>query len=447
MKKIIVFVLCIGLLNSCNKTDVISHVHTSDVSRETDTVTLVSKEVALDILNDFMQRVEGGLLPTKSGQNRVIESFDTYYKEGVTTKSVNGTLPSAYIVNYANNEGFAVIGANTDMPPIVAVTEKGTLNPVTLEIIISNEGTNEISGSDDIDFATFDFYCSADDDYYVIGNEQFVGEMIGNVLIGPGAFLVPNNPGVSENPVQTVEPLLYINWGQGQWNVEGVYNKYCIKNNGKYAYSGCSTVSLAMIMAHNEFPKTLKVNNSELDWIGMKKDKNPSNLDTLAQEDVSLLYGAIYNNVDHLSASSGTLITPRQIELLMKRCRYSNVTRHCNSDFSESMLRITETHLRDGKPLFVSAIKNINVFNGHSWVIDGMTHDIKGNRLLHFNFGWGGDCNGYFSLACFNPARAKSYDTPQTSEDLDYYGTEYNNHFRLISYDIPDTQDVVNISF
>ena len=200
-------------------------------------------------------------------------------------------------------------------------------------------------------------------------------------------------------------------------------------------------------MAHNEFPKTLKVNNSELDWIGMKKDKNPSNLDTLAQEDVSLLYGAIYNNVDHLSASSGTLITPRQIELLMKRCRYSNVTRHCNSDFSESMLRITETHLRDGKPLFVSAIKNINVFNGHSWVIDGMTHDIKGNRLLHFNFGWGGDCNGYFSLACFNPARAKSYDTPQTSEDLDYYGTEYNNHFRLISYDIPDTQDVVNLSF
>ena len=123
--------MCIGLLNSCNKTDVISHVHTSDVSRETDTVTLVSKEVALDILNDFMQRVEGGLLPTKSGQNRVIESFDTYYKEGVTTKSVNGTLPSAYIVNYANNEGFAVIGANTDMPPIVAVTEKGTLNPVT----------------------------------------------------------------------------------------------------------------------------------------------------------------------------------------------------------------------------------------------------------------------------------------------------------------------------
>lgn len=74
------------------------------------------------------------------------------------------------------------------------------------------------------------------------------------------------------------------------------------------------------------------------DWIGMKKDKNPSNLDTLAQEDVSLLYGAIYNNVDHLSASSVTLITPRQIELLMKRCRYSNVTRHCNSDFSESML-------------------------------------------------------------------------------------------------------------
>lgn len=446
MKRIIIVALYIALFSACESYEKDYCIDNYIVKTEP-SVTLVDKEVALDILSDFMERAESAFLPTKSGNVRVIGSVDEYYIDGGLTKSAGSSLPSAYIVNYEDNEGFAVLGANTDMPPIVAVTEKGSLNPITLEVIIPHNEDNDISISDEIDWSTFDFYCPEDDDYYVMGTDQFVTDMIGNVLTNPGGFLVPENPEPDENPVQTVAPILNINWSQGQWDTPGVYNKYCIKDNGKYAYSGCSTTALAMIMAHNEFPTTFKVNGKKLDWKDMKLSKSADGLNSQAQEDVSLLFGAIYNNVKHSSTQSGTLITPKQIELLMNQCQFSNVIRHSDSNFTESMRRITESHLRDGKPLFISAIKSINVFSGHSWVIDGMTHDLMGNRLLHFNFGWNGICNGYFSLACFNPSKAKSFDSTPSQSDLDYYDCDYNNHFRLISYDIPDQPNPISMSF
>lgn len=446
MKKLFIIPLSLILLFACENPDIETDIDNQNIV-DAEPLT-VSMETALDILDDFMQKTESEFMPTKSGNYRVIETVDEYYLGGSLTKSDGLSLPSAYIVNYAENEGFAVLGANTSMPPIIAVTEKGSLNPNSLEVVISNEGTNDISTFDDIDWETFDFYCPEDDDYYVMGNDQFVSDMIGNVLTGPGGFYVPEPHESSDNPVvQTVAPLLNINWNQGQWENPDVYNKYCIKNNGKYAYSGCTTTALAMIMAHNEFPKRFKVNGNELIWTDMKQDADAHNLNAQAQEHVSLLFGAIYNNVKHSSTSRGTLITPKQIELFMNKCNFSNVKRHCDSDFTESMQRITETHLRNGKPVFISAIKNINVFSGHSWVIDGMNHDRQGNRMFHFNFGWGGTCNGYFSLACFNPVQAESFDTQPTPYQIEYYDCNYNNHFRLISYDIPDQSNIISMSF
>lgn len=69
------------------------------------------------------------------------------------------------------------------------------------------------------------------------------------------------------------------------------------------------------------------------------------------------LVGVILVGHVSLSTSQGTLITPRQIELLMKNeLKFKNVIRHSDSEFTESMQRITETHLRDQKPVFIFAI-------------------------------------------------------------------------------------------
>ena len=44
--------------------------------------------------------------------------------------------------------------------------------------------------------------------------------------------------------------------------------------------------------------------------------------------------------------------------------------------------------------VFISAIPGATLAKAHSWVIDGGKYS-SGAYLLHFNFGWSGDCNGY----------------------------------------------------
>lgn len=401
----------------------------------------VTVDEAMSVLSEFM--IHSGLSMTKSGEEREILSFHTYFTGGVDTKSsTDVTYPNAYVVNFANDEGFAVLGANTGVAPIVAVVDRGNINPETLEITDKLLENGDVDINESFNWTTFDWYCEEDEDYYVMADQRFVTNIIrGAIDLQGNIYYAP--PVTGETVIQTIEPLIKQEWGQGYWDTLGAFNKYCRKNNGKYAFAGCSTAALAMIMVSNEAPQNYWVNEEKIHWESIKASDNVMLLDSLAQEHVSLLYGSIFNNVTHLSTSQGTLITPRQIELLMKNeLKFKNVIRHSDSEFTESMQRITETHLRDQKPVFISAIHNGNFFKGHSWVIDGMDMDSMGNRLFHFNFGWSGTCNGYFSLSCFNPVQAVSYDTESSRNTDEYYDTDYNNHFRLISYDLPDLLDV-----
>lgn len=201
-----------------------------------------------------------------------------------------------------------------------------------------------------------------------------------------------------------------------------------------------------MIMSYNEFPDVLYVNGIPIEWEKTKEKPYASWLSSEGKESVSLLFGLIFNKVTHLATSKGTLITPRQIELQMIDLGYTNVIRHCDKEFTADMKRITENNLRDNKPLFLSAIPRQEPLSGHSWVIDGMDFDTC-YRMFHFNFGWGGLCNGYFSLGCLNPAKAVSYDDMSLDNMNSKHDYEYNSHFRLISYDVPETFCSINRSF
>lgn len=80
----------------------------------------------------------------------------------------------------------------------------------------------------------------------------------------------------------------------------------------------------------------------------------------------------------------------------------------------------------------------------HSWVIDGGKYS-SGAYLLHFNFGWGGDCNGYFSPSCLNPSQGIEYDNGYIYDEDDDY--TYSWHFRVITYDIPSSPSTLQVEF
>jgi len=191
---------------------------------------------------------------------------------------------------------------------------------------------------------------------------------------------------------------------------------------------------MAMIVTYNEFPQTVLVNNNTLNWSLMKSEYLAGNLDSTGKNHVALLMGSIFNFVNKIATDDYTMITPQQIKNRMEDFGYTNVIKHSDSDFTIDMVRTVSQMLTHYKPVFISAIPGTTFSAAHSWVIDGAKY-LSGSYLFHFNFGWQGYCNGYFSRSCLNPANGVEYDNGYTYSEGDDY--DYSWHFRVITYDIP----------
>ncbi|MBQ4201649.1 MAG: Spi family protease inhibitor, partial [Bacteroidales bacterium] len=73
-------------------------------------------------LNNFLSAVQGPA--TKSGDESKIKSVEAHYDNTVLTRS-GESVPDAYLVNFDNDEGFAVLGAKSTIAPVIAVVEQG----------------------------------------------------------------------------------------------------------------------------------------------------------------------------------------------------------------------------------------------------------------------------------------------------------------------------------
>lgn len=242
----------------------------------------------------------------------------------------------------------------------------------------------------------------------------------------------------------TKQPMINLKWGQS-WP----YNKYCYGSFGedasKNVVTGCSTTAMAMILTNNEFPDNLIINDILINWSSIKEEEYAHLLRPGIQEHVALLMGSIFNNVLKIATTNFTLITPQQIKNRMIDFGYQNVRKLSGGKFSSQMVDEISKMLNASKPIFISAIPD-NWTKAHSWIIDGAKYSADGTYLLHFNFGWRGLNNGYFSTNCLNPNRGIEYDEESHIDDVndDYF---YSWHFRLITYDIPARPFTKSITF
>lgn len=426
---------------------------------------IIPVDQALKTLDAFLSDYD--LLHTKAGSLRKIHSIDTYYRKPIHTKSTeNGESteipsPTAYIVNFENQQGFAVLGATNLVPDIVAVTENGSINPITLAVTSNatehiEESASLFEGMDAYEIENFNkyvtitadslFYSTEDEDYFAglsgAAPDSFTSSLIEQALEGKeyyeGSFnsdYTPD-PGSSTGTVEkytTKSPMLVTNWAQGT-----PYNYYCKRGeNNLEAKAGCSTVAMAMIVAYNEYPD-LQVGAQTIEWPELKTVPEIESLSASYQTQLQLLIYSIYTDVQKITAQNYTLITPKQIANRMIDFGYTNVTRHTPSSINESILLKISKMLSNDKPVFISAIpKGIKNWQyAHSWVIDGAKYSLGGTYLMHMNFGWRGACNGYFATDCLNPSKGVEYDDPKNIDDEDY---SYTWHFRVITYDKPST--------
>ena len=211
-----------------------------------------------------------------------------------------------------------------------------------------------------------------------------------------------------------------------EWNQTDPANLLCPKVTGEStrAVCGCLPLALSMVMVHHGHPYrgtgtlpsyTYKVNYSRsytvegydlgtvYDWEGMRelktysqfrgaKDPVKTNLAQLVK-DMGVMVKAEYSN-------QGTGATSNNVPKLMAKHMgyyddaYIAYKRRYNKD---SWTQLMYEEIQKWPFMFCGYdTGSWGADAGHAYVIDGYALYNGTDRVFHFNFGWGGDCNGYY---------------------------------------------------
>ena len=354
---------------------------------------------------------------TRSGEKRSIDESDTHYILTPKTRTTGGDSDTLlYVFNFADNGGFAVVSANAATTGLLAVTEAGNYNEVTLE---KNKGL-----------------------------AMFM-DMARLYSFGPG--LDPFIEVLSTSLYAQVDPLISVTWGQ--YFPLGLYCPNTV--------AGCTNTAVAQIASYFEYPTQLQLTFAQadtasvtLDWTEIKKHTCGSysystHTGCLATVEAHKNIGRFVKQFAEYARSTfwyrGNMIargTPLQhtyttyVGDLYDGTETSTFLPYAK-DGLDSLgylhttvisysYMCTKAYLDNHWPIYMRGDAWVgNTNKGHTWVVDGYRYykDIILNHAYvdptpterfryynHINWGWFGETNGYFYDGVFSINNAFMYD-------------------------------------
>ena len=209
---------------------------------------------------------------------------------------------------------------------------------------------------------------------------------------------------------KSVPALLTSKWHQGC-----LYNSLCPTMSGPcgHAEVGCVAVAMAQIMRYWGYPTTgwgthfytnagltlsADFGNTTYDWEHMPDSLTENSSETEIEAVSTLLYHCGISVEMNYSPNGSNSNSSKIPDALIRYFYYSkHIHREKRSDFSnEEWLSLLKSSLDLQRPVQYSGF---GVGIGHAFVCDGYDE----NDLLHFNWGWGGNANGYFALGNLYP--------------------------------------------
>ena len=237
-----------------------------------------------------------------------------------------------------------------------------------------------------------------------------------------------------------IEPLIKTRWNQEPapyYNMCPIYVGNNPEWQGQRCITGCVAVTLAQVLNYWQWPKSLpdglpayespETYDASLtwhidslppvtfDWDNMLNEYAPWNSSTgsydllgteTQQQAVATLirYCGQAVNAKYSPVASGTS-APATRDALVNYLGYPAATDVCNHYYVDidEWEDIVYTELVAWRPIIYSGIGSLG---GHTFICDG----YDGDGLFHFNWGWQGLCDGYFSLSVLDP-----YDSTNTN--------------------------------
>ena len=391
---------------------------------------LISIDEAIASLNETLSLLNGC---TKSGGTftteikNVQDVFHSDLAGAYNTKAENNAstdnTPLAYIVNFQDNNGYAILSADKRMPdPVIALVETGNMSAANLSGL-HTKASDPNSRDSLISSLISNYllvYSGGDDDDNDHGESGEGGGDTGggNYWITDSVFL----------------PVVNLLWGQ-----RDSLNYYCESTQEGRKPLGCIPVAVGMTMAYNRYPSNLIFNGHTISWNNINSVYYVNNGDFNFGTWENCLEAAFF--LKHIGEASGTLYfnnfsftVPQLACDFLQDIGYSNAS--ISLGYSEPLIM---GMVRQGKPAILVGFSG--PLGGHAWIVDGAMrqHSVEGPRyMFHCNWGWFGECNGYYASQLFQVWRGPVYTDPNLDElmsyDLDNYDYDFDSGFRVLTY-------------
>lgn len=319
-----------------------------------------------------------------------------------------------YALDIENDGGFVLVAAPKEVEPIMAIIDSGSYAD-------SDNQNNEAYQQ------TLNLIKN-----YVSANGLIGGGQIPDRPLPPIFQLVEYYDTVKVNRVH--EPAVEVAWNQG-WP-ENIY----APNN----IAGCVPVAIAQTLATMEKPSNITytfpdrdIDSEILDWKEIKKHKRSANYywcdDCSASQAVHNTIGRVIREIGHLANASyletaTSVVTGAYIEEIVYK--FANVKPYKKHGTLTSLFydidgsggmaivdyRLMDNHV-EGHAFIADGTRNIEYTIVRHYLEDPSSKDYiteiirsEKTNLIHYNWGWGGSCNGWFNLNAVQPGNAVEYD-------------------------------------
>lgn len=316
----------------------------------------VSAETALTNATAMLNKIEKAsskATRTSEKSSREVEGIEVLHSNlQIRSQASNASINSdLYLVNYANNKGFALLSSDSRLRPIYAISDTGHIQ---MADTINNKALSMFFKNVYADIA----YASSNPSAYEYDGKKFISDA-------------------------QVSPKLWQN--VRLWSQKYPYNKYCPFLKKDSTVVGCTALSIAQVMSYYSWPT--KVGSLSIPWRSIKMGRN---VDAIAKL-LARLGKSDLLDIHYGKTASGADSANYQRTFLAMR--YEN---------PGNFKVFTETSVRDALSSGPILVIGSNIFgtSGHSWVMDGYATNVENvsdkSTLYHCVWGWGGKSNGYF---------------------------------------------------
>lgn len=422
----------------------------------------VSEEQALEELRAVLEVIDTPSEGTDKTRSRTIRSVKNIARisdgmpAATRSSAASGVEDLLYIVNFEDDAGYAILGADDRLAPVYAITDEGHLT--SEEWLYAVSATPEEAEADGE--LVFPLQMVAQAAAAGVGGP--ISGIGGIGSDGPGGWITPPPSGllrIERSEDRRVgfylPPQIPVTLHQGY-----PCNALCPVKSGKHCLAGCTAIALTQILLanyhkHESIIESIK--GTPIDWSKIEKtftnkkllesdklEKKP--LTPEAQEVAKLVreVGRLLK-IDYGLSSSGAW--NQRLEDVLEQLHYQGVHdwAYQFSKVSQMLLERKMTTVVSGKNTV--GTKKRHAFNLDGWLerewtdtyyyINGHTSEvINKDQLIHCNFGWGGKCNGYYHYGAFDlrNGAAKLPDNIKEKDDSNVTDNIYYDMTLIVTY-------------